>query len=431
MILLNPGPVNVSERVRQALLKPDICHREAEFNDLIEGIRDKLVRAFAPGGNFVPILLTGSGTAAVEAAVTSCLPPGRRILVIKNGVYSQRISAIANAHKMQNMDIAGEWNERFETEPIQIALRQNRSIDVVCVVHHETSTGMLNPVKVIGAIAKKAGRFLLLDGVSSLGGEEIDFNSCNVGMIAGSSGKCIQGFPGVGFVLVRRDLMEQMVTYEHRSVYFHLPTYYKQQEEGSVPFTPAVQLYYAFDEALNELLEEGVVNRIARYRKLARIIRNRMRAIRMKFYLREPLWSSTLTAFNLPEGVFYDHLHDLLRDRGYVMYAGQAQLAESIFRVANMGALTEAHITGFLDAFEEALPEAQKLGEGRVKEMEHLQQDRKEKEEREKAEAEAAKKAEEEAARLAKVKALEEAEAKAAGLESKKEDTREEAKTKA
>ncbi|TLY43961.1 MAG: alanine--glyoxylate aminotransferase family protein, partial [Nitrospirae bacterium] len=411
--------------------KPDICHREAEFNDLIEGIRDKLVRAFAPGGNFVPILLTGSGTAAVEAAVTSCLPPGRRILVIKNGVYSQRISAIANAHKMQNMDIAGEWNERFETEPIQIALRQNRSIDVVCVVHHETSTGMLNSVKEIGAIAKKAGRFLLLDGVSSLGGEEIDFNSCNVGMIAGSSGKCIQGFPGVGFVLVRRDLMEQMVTYEHRSVYFHLPTYYKQQEEGSVPFTPAVQLYYAFDEALNELLEEGVANRIARYRKLARIIRNRMRAIRMKFYLREPLWSSTLTAFNLPEGVFYDHLHDLLRDRGYVMYAGQAQLAESIFRVANMGALTEAHITGFLDAFEEALPEAQKRGEGRVKEMEHLQQDRKEKEEREKAEAEAAKKAEEEAARLAKVKALEEAEAKAAGLESKKEDTGEEAKTKA
>jgi len=430
MILLNPGPVNVSERVRQALLKPDICHREPEFNDLIEGIRDKLVRAFAPGGNFVPILLTGSGTAAVEAAVTSCLPPGRRILVIKNGVYSQRISAIANAHKMQNMDIAGEWNERFETEPIQIALRQNRSIDVVCVVHHETSTGMLNPVKEIGAIAKKAGRFLLVDGVSSLAGEEIDFNSCNVGMIAGSSGKCIQGFPGVGFVLVRRDLMEQMVTYEQRSVYFHLPTYYKQQEEGSVPFTPAVQLYYAFDEALNELLEEGVVNRIARYRKLARIIRNRMRAIRMKFYLREPLWSSTLTAFTLPEGVFYDHLHDLLRDRGYVMYAGQAQLAESIFRVANMGALTEAHITGFLDAFEEALPEAQKLGEGRVKEMEHLQQDRKEKEELEKAEAEAAKKAEEEAARLAKVKALEEAEAKAAGLELKKKDTGEEAKTK-
>ncbi|TLY21396.1 MAG: aminotransferase class V-fold PLP-dependent enzyme [Nitrospirae bacterium] len=203
MILLNPGPVNVSERVRQALLRPDICHREAEFNDLIEGIRDKLLRAFAPGGNFVPLLVTGSGTAAVEAAVTSCLPPGRRILIIKNGVYSQRISAIANAHKMQNMDISFEWDQRVENEPIEVALRQNKAIQVVAVVQHETSTGMLNPVKEIGAIAKKAGRFLLVDGVSSLGGEEIDFSSYNVGLIAGSSGKCIQGFPGVGFVLVR------------------------------------------------------------------------------------------------------------------------------------------------------------------------------------------------------------------------------------
>ena len=82
MILLNPGPVNVSERVRQALLKPDICHRESEFNDLVEGIQHKLVQAFAPSGEYLPILITGSGTAAVEAAITSCLPPGRRVLVV-------------------------------------------------------------------------------------------------------------------------------------------------------------------------------------------------------------------------------------------------------------------------------------------------------------------------------------------------------------
>lgn len=400
MILLNPGPVNVSERVRQALMKPDICHRESEFTDLIEGIQDKLVRAFAPVGEYLPILLTGSGTAAVEAAVTSCLPPGRRVLVIKNGVYSQRIAAIAAAHKMQNMDIAGEWDQRFDTDTIPVALRQNKAIEVVAVVHHETSTGLLNPVKEIGAIAKKAGRILLVDGVSSLGGEELDFVSANVGLIAGSSGKCIQGFPGVGFVMVRRDIMEQMVTYEQRSVYCHLPTYYKHLEEGSIPFTPAVQLYYAFDEALAELLEEGVPNRIARYRKMARLIRNRMRAIRMKFFLREPLWSNTLTAFNLPEGVHYDHLHALLRERGYVIYAGQAQLADKFFRVANMGALTEAALTGFLDAFEDALPEARKLGEARGGEMDRLTAERVEKAEREAAEAKAAEeaaKAEEEA----------------------------------
>ena len=393
MILLNPGPVNVSERVRQALLKPDICHRESEFNDLVDGIQHKLVQAFAPSGEYLPILLSGSGTAAVEAAITSCLPPGRRVLVVKNGVYSQRISDIANAHKMQNMDITREWDQRFETEPVQIALRQNKAIHVVAVVHHETSTGLINPVKEIGAITKKAGRILLVDGASSLAGEELDFVSSNVGLIAGSSGQCIQGFPGVGFVLVRRDIMEQMVTYEQRSVYFHLPTYYTHIEEGSIPFTPAVQLYYAFDEALNELLEEGVANRIARYRKMARLIRNRMRAIRTKFFLREPLWSSTLTAFMLPDGVFYDHLHDRLRERGYVICAGQAQLAEKLFRVANMGALTEANVTGFLDAFEKALPEARKLGDERMGELGRLAGERQEKAEREAAEAKAAEEA--------------------------------------
>ena len=427
MILLSPGPVNVSERVRQALMKPDACHRESEFTDLIEGIQDKLVRAFAPVGEYLPILLTGSGTAAVEAAVTSCLPPGRRVLVLKNGVYSQRIASIAAAHKMQNMDIQFEWDQRLEAEPVQVALRQNKGIEVVAMVQHETSTGMINPVKEIGAIAKKAGRILLVDGVSSLGGEELDFVSANVGLIAGSSGACIQGFPGIGFVMVRRDIMEQMVTYEQRSVYFHLPTYYRHLEEGSIPFTPAVQLYCAFDEALSELLEEGVPNRIARYRKMARLIRNRMRAIRMKFFLREPLWSSTLTAFNLPEGVHYDHLHTLLRERDYVIYAGQAQLADKFFRVANMGALTEANITGFLDAFEEVLPEARKLGGERMGELDQLAAERVEKAEREAAEAKAAEeaaKAEEEARKaeeVAKKAELEARKVEAEGSEDKPE----------
>ena len=389
MILLNPGPVNVSERVRQALMRPDICHRESEFTDLLQGIREKLIRAFAPNysSEYVALVMTGSGTAAVEAAITSCVAPGRRLMVIKNGVYSQRISQMAAAHKIQAAELAGEWDQRFTVEPVTVALRQNAAIQAIAVVQHETSTGMVNPVKDIAAVAKKVGRYLLVDGVSSLAGEEIDFNAYNIGLIAGSSGKCIQGFPGVGFVIVRRDLMEQMVNYERRSVYLHLPAYYKEQEEGSIPFTPAVQLYYAFDEALNELLEEGVANRIARYRKAARTIRNYMRAMRMRFYLREPLWSSTLTAFRLPEGVYYDHLHDLLRERGYVIYAGQAQLAESLFRVANMGALTDAQIDGFLKAFEAVLPEVQKLGAERAGEMDRLQQDRTEREEREKAEA--------------------------------------------
>ena len=411
MILLNPGPVNVSERVRQALTRPDICHRESEFRDLLQGIREKLIRAFAASysSEYVALLITGSGTAAVEAALTSCIAPGRRMMVIKNGVYSQRMSQMAAAHKIQAAELSGEWDQRFDVEPVTVALRQNAAIQAIAVVHHETSTGMLNPVKEIGAVAKKVGRYLLVDGVSSLAGEEIDLNAYNIGLIAGTSGKCIQGFPGVSFVIIRRDLMEQMLNYERRSVYLHLPTYYRDQEEGSIPFTPAVQLYYAFDEALNELLEEGVSNRIARYRKAARSIRNYMRAMRVKFYLREPLWSSSLTSFKLPEGVYYDHLHDLLKEHGYVIYAGQAQFADTLFRVANMGALSEAQIDGFLKAFEAVLPEAQKVGAERGEEMERLQRERKERDERERAEAEAV---EAEAAKAAKLLAATKADAK-------------------
>jgi 2-aminoethylphosphonate-pyruvate transaminase len=412
VILLNPGPVNVSERVRQALLRPDICHRESEFTDLMQGIRGKLLQAFCPNymSEYVALLVTGSGTAAVEASVTSCVAPGRRLMVIRNGVYSQRISQMAAAHKIQAAELTDQLDQRFNVEPVSVALRQNASIQAIAIVHHETSTGMLNPVKEIGAIAKKVGRYLFVDGVSSLAGEDMDFNAYNIGLIAGSSGKCIQGFPGVGFVIVRRDLIEQMVNYERRSVYLHLPNYYKEQEEGSVPFTPAVHLYYAFDEALTELLEEGVANRISRYRQAARSIRNYMRAMRIKFYLREPLWSSTLTAFKLPDGVYYDHLHDLLKERGFIIYAGQAQLAERIFRVANMGALSKAQIEAFLSAFESVLPEVQKLGEERGSDMGRLHLERKEKEDREKAEAEAAEAA---AKAEADAKALEDAAAKA------------------
>ncbi len=363
MILLNPGPVNVSERVRRALLKPDICHRESECRELLQGIRVKLLRAFAPHheDEYVALLVTGSGTAAVEAMVTSSIAPGHSLLIVSNGVYARRMAAMAAASKIPTLDLPGPDDQRGDLAPVEAALRQQSDIQAVAVAHHETSTGLLNPIQELGAMAAAAGRSLMVDGVSSLAGENIDLRACHVGMIAGSSGKCIQGFPGLGFVLVRRDLMEQMMAYEPRSVYFHLPTYYREQEAGSVPFTPAVQLAYALDEALSELLDEGVAHRVARYRRMAQIVRDGMEALGLSFYLRDDpalIGSNTLTAWYLPEGVQYERLHDLLRERGYIIYAGQSNLAQKIFRIANIGALTETTMKDFMAAFASVLPEA-------------------------------------------------------------------------
>jgi 2-aminoethylphosphonate-pyruvate transaminase len=172
-------------------------------------------------------------------------------------------------------------------------------------------------------------------------------------MVAGTAGKCIQGFPGVSFVLVRKGFLERMRAYPKRSLYLHLTHYVDDQGQATVPFTPAVQVYYALDEALNELLEEGVAKRIQRYKRMAQLIRERLGKIGIKPVLPPDRQSNSITAYFLPEGVAYSTLHDRLRGMGYVIYAGQGNLENKIFRIANMGALTEAQYIEFLDAFEQ------------------------------------------------------------------------------
>ena len=354
MILLNPGPVNVSERVRQALLRPDICHRESEFTELLYGIQAKLLKLFVPGAeaDYAAMVMTGSGTAAVESAVMSSLPHGKRMLVLNNGVYGERISQMVGLYRLGVSELKYDWTTRPDPERLRLALRQHPEAHAVGMVHHETTTGLINPVKEIANVVDSQNRVFILDAVSALAGEPLDIAGSHIYMVAGTSGKCIQGFPGLSFVLVRKGFLERMRGYPRRSIYLHLTQYLDDQGRGTIPFTPAVQVYYAFDEALNELMEEGVAKRILRYKKIATLIRDRMAKLGVKPLLTPDKQSNTITAYHLPEGVTYQPLHDQLKKEGYVIYAGQGQLQNKIFRVANMGALTEAQLVGFLDAFE-------------------------------------------------------------------------------
>ena len=356
VILLNPGPVNVSERVRQALLRPDICHRESEFTELLLRIQGKLLKAFVPGAeaDYAAVLITGSGTAAVESALMSAIPHGKRVLVLNNGVYGERLSQMVGLHRLGVSELKYEWTARPDPERLRLALRQHPEVHAVAMVHHETTTGLINPVKEIADVVDSQNRAFILDAVSGLGGETIDVAGSHIYMVAGTAGKCIQGFPGVSFVLVRKGFLERMRQYPKRSWYLHLTHYVDDQGRGTIPFTPAVQVFYGFDEALSELLEEGVANRIQRYKKASTLIRARMAKLGIKPMLTPERQSNTITAYSLPDGVTYDQLHDRLKAQGYVIYAGQGQLESKIFRVANMGALTEAQLTGFLDAFEQA-----------------------------------------------------------------------------
>lgn len=348
-ILLNPGPVNVSPRVQQALLRGDVCHREEEFSDLLVAIRTKLLRAFAPH-EYTAVPVSGSGTLAVEAMVSSAMPDGGKLLVINNGVYGERMLRMAEAHRIATVELRYSWTERPNLDQIASTLNADPTIHAVALVHHETTTGLLNPVTEVGAITRRAGRWLLLDAVSALASEELDMLRDGVDLCACTANKCIQGLPGVSFVVVRNEAMATMQQYPRRSLYLHLPLHWEAQERRSIPFTPSVQTWYALDEALDELLEETVAKRIQRYHAAAQLLRDGFARLGLISLLPSDLQSHSLTSLLLPEGMTYPLLHDGLKERGFVVYEGQGKLQTGVFRVANMGHLTLDDFRQFLTA---------------------------------------------------------------------------------
>jgi 2-aminoethylphosphonate-pyruvate transaminase len=350
VILLNPGPVNVSPRVTAALARGDVCHREPECYELLERIRCRLLEAFAPNGGFRTVLVSGSGTAAVEAAVASVLSPAGKLVVVANGVYGERMAAMAAAHRLPHTVVGGEWTAPPDLTAVERAIREP-GVEAVAVVHHETTTGFLTPLPEVGALARRHGKLLLVDAVSGLAGDALDLDAVGADLVAGTSGKCIQAFPGMAFVLVRTEVLERLRGHPSRSLYLSLGTY----AASAMPFTPAVQVAYALDEALAELLEEGVAARIRRYAAAARFLRDGFARLGLVCALPPERRSNTITSLRMPAGHTWASLHDGLRARGFVVYEGQGKLASELFRVANMGAIAQADFERFLVALGEVL----------------------------------------------------------------------------
>jgi 2-aminoethylphosphonate-pyruvate transaminase len=336
--LLNPGPVNVSEGVKNAALRPDLCHREPEYAALMKGVRKKLLDvARVKEGEYKSVLIAGSGTAALELGISSMIRPGKKLLVLVNGVYGERIAKIAELHGIERKQIVAPWTERPNLDAADRALAEDPAIDAVALVHHETTTGLLNPVREVGALAKKHGRLFFLDSISAFGGEELDLAASGVDFMACTANKCLHGLPGVAFLLLTPRAEAHIAEVAPRSLYFDLKNYIAQEDANTIPFTPCVPGMYTLDRALDELLAEGMASRIATYRQRAAFLRKELRAVGLELYLDERLLSNTITTFKLPKGVTYPLLHDALKADGFVIYAGQGKLASEIFRVANMG----------------------------------------------------------------------------------------------
>jgi 2-aminoethylphosphonate-pyruvate transaminase len=317
-------------------------------------VRAKLARLLAPAGTHVAVLLTGSGTSAVEAMVTSAVAPGKKLAVVRNGVYGDRIAEIARRAGIETVEVEAPWTEPPDVSAVARAL-DDPAVGGLAAVHHETTTGLLNPIREWGALCRARGKPFAVDSVSGMCGDDLDLDGWSIDLVAGTANKCIQGLPGISFVVARRGAIAPG---PRRSLYFDLGADLAAQEKGAPRFTMAVQVLYALEAALDELVEETVAGRVARMKRASSQLRAGFARLGLETLLPRELMSATITALALPAGVSYPRLHDLLKARGFVIYAGQGGLEKRAFRVANMGALAEADFGAFLDALEVSLAEA-------------------------------------------------------------------------
>lgn len=341
-VLLNPGPVTLTERVRSALTRPDMCHREQEFADLCLSIKRRITRIYADAEkSYQTILLSGSGTCAVEAMLNSLAPQDSTTLVVANGVYGERMADMLRAANRPVIELKGQWECAIDLAAVESHLQKNDQITHVITVHNETTTGRLNDMGALAKLCKQYNKAFLIDAVSSFAGEEILFEQWQPLAVAATANKCIHAVPGIAFVLVKTSQLENEKSLS-QTLYLDLYRYYKAQLNGFSPFTQAVHAAFALDEALDELTDNGGwQSRHERYKKLSGELHTLFPSLGMPLYLEQNTYSAMITSFYLPEGWDYTALHDLLKSEGFIIYAGQGNLQSILFRIANMGDITD------------------------------------------------------------------------------------------
>lgn len=348
-ILLNPGPATTTESVKQAMVVEDICPREKEFGKLLDTIKEDLVKVVHGGNDYVAAIFTASGTGGLEAAITSAVPKGKKILVVDNGAYGARMANIASTFGIEVVLYKLAYGDYPDVGHIEKLLNENKEVSHLAIVHHETTTGMLNPVQETCDVSRKYGVEVIVDCMSSYAGIPIDIKRWNAGYLISSSNKCIQGMPGMVFVIFKKQLLDQIKSHK-RSFYFDLHSQYVGFEKtGQMQFTPPVQVVYALRQAIDEYFDEGEANRWNRYEENWTTLCAGLKKLGFQFLLPDKYQSKILLAIKEPTSASYnfDAMHDHLYQRGFTIYPGKGA-KEATFRLSVLGDLYKNDIENFL-----------------------------------------------------------------------------------
>jgi len=353
-ILLNPGPATTTDTVKLAQVVPDICPREKEFGDVMEYISNELTSFVADNENYTTILFGGSGTAVVEAVISSVIDKNKNFLIVNNGAYGKRMTQIASRYKIDFVEFKSSPIEPIDINELEKTIKEN-NIDYLAVVHNETTTGLLNNLDEIGELSKKYNFELIVDAMSSFAAIPIDMKKQNISYLVASSNKNIQGMAGVGFVIANKEKLESLKDVEPRSFYLSLYEQYQNFiKTHQMRFTPPVQTLYALKQAIIETKKEGIENRYKRYSKSWETLINGLKKLGLKYLVEDRYHSKIITSIFIPDGVDFDKMHDYFYDKGFTIYPGKVKEFNT-FRIANIGEIDYSDMEEFLKLLEEYL----------------------------------------------------------------------------
>ena len=357
-ILLNPGPSTTTDTVKYAQVVPDICPREKEFAGLMKGLREDLVKVVHGDlQKYTSVLFCGSGTINIDVCINSLLPEGKKVLVIDNGAYSTRAVEICQGYGLPYIDLKFPVDQRPDLAVVEETLKNNPDIGLVHTTHNETGTGILNPIREIGALVHKYGAVFTVDTTSTYAMRPIDIEKDNIDFCMASAQKGLMAMTGLSFVIGNRAIIEKSATYPKRSYYTNLFLQYDCFEKtGEMHFTPPVQTIYATIQALKEYWAEGEEAKWARHTRVFNAINKGLDALGFKQVIK-PDWRAGLVSSAIyPDDAnwSFEKVHDYCYERGFTIYPGKISTTNT-FRLCALGAIDEPDIEAFFKVFREAL----------------------------------------------------------------------------
>ena len=354
-VLLNPGPVTSTEGIRNALLCDDICPKEQEFIDLMLELRQKLCQVVnADFKEYDAVLFCSSGTLILESVIASMVDEDKKVLMVENGTYAKKAMNIPKAYNIGIVHHEVDILEPVKAEDIERLIVENPDISLVYVTHQETGTGLLNPIKEIGEVCHKHNVMLAVDAISTYGLIPIDMEKDHVDFVMSGAQKGLYAMTGISFVIGKRKRIEASESYPMRLFYGHLYSqYHILNKTGDMRFTPPVQLVYAAVVAVDELLEEGVIERSQRTRRVWDRIREHGQRLGFRETLDPDKSAKLVVAFDYPEGIDFNfkHFHDFLFENHYTIFPFQTGKPNT-FRVGAIGAIDENDIDNFFKLVE-------------------------------------------------------------------------------